>query len=197
MRGGTNSGLFFWITHRGLSPLARGNRGDCCYACLCVGPIPACAGEPWFRPDSNRRPGAYPRLRGGTPHQRALISASSGLSPLARGNPEVFGNRRNLLRPIPACAGEPRLHHPQRCGRRAYPRLRGGTSGSDPPPPRSWGLSPLARGNLFQHELIASRCGPIPACAGEPRVIELVRMMLRAYPRLRGGTRLRSTHRLP
>ena len=68
--------------------------------------------------------------------------------------------------------------------------MRGGTKHIKQRMVWAEGLSPHARGNQdfdFHHR---THFGPIPACAGEP--VEAKRQMglLRAYPRMRGGTTL-------
>ena len=50
------------------------------------------------------------------------------------------------------------------------------------------GLSPLTRGNLEHGVAALARAGPIPAHAGQPRLIQLVNLSSRAYPRSRGAT---------
>ena len=49
----------------------------------------------------------YPRVCGGTAHQRALIDLVRGLSPRVRGNHVHLEELRGEVRSIPACAGEP------------------------------------------------------------------------------------------
>ena len=51
------------------------------------------------------------------------------------------------------------------------------------------GLSPLARGNRQPIPAGDSGRGPIPACAGEPDPTRGGLISMRAYPRLRGGTK--------
>ncbi len=66
MRGGTISIAFTVCPSLGLSPHARGNPLHVCSCRFSVGPIPACAGEPWQSWQSLPRLRAYPRMRGGT-----------------------------------------------------------------------------------------------------------------------------------
>ena len=108
----------------------------------------------------------YPRWRG----EHSLIWRSacrySGLSPLARGTPDVFVFDFHCSRFIPAGAGNTFL--PQITSRRfsVYPRWRGEhaatTSGTYFAP----GLSPLARGTLQIRYGIVFRSRFIPAGAG-------------------------------
>ena len=53
---------------------------------------------------------------------------------------------------------------------------------------REAGLSPPARGNLAEVDILVFCVGSIPACAGEPAGICFCSISLRVYPRLRGGT---------
>ena len=50
------------------------------------------------------------------------------------------------------------------------------------------GLSPLARGNLYQFHSTRLQVGPIPARAGEPYGLSHFELGTGAYPRSRGGT---------
>ncbi len=70
----------------GLSPLARGNRGQHGGAKHHHGPIPARAGEPNLAHWCTGSTWAYPRSRGGTEEAYLDRVKNSGLSPLARGN---------------------------------------------------------------------------------------------------------------
>ena len=149
-RGGTLWRLAWLFLNSGLSPPARGNQCLPVGSCSCNGPIPASAGEPirarsWMRPG-----GAYPRQRGGTKDSPNDIRAGRGLSPPARGNRGIAWRRTGPSGPIPASAGEPR-HGPQADpGPGAYPRQRGGTPSGPTIRVRLSGLSPPARGNLFE-----------------------------------------------
>ena len=93
-----------------------------------------------------------------------------------------------LLRSIPACAGEPVACGAQELVRPVYPRVCGGTEGFPRNDAVAHGLSPRVRGN--QGVTAAQRKGPgsIPACAGEPPVVEVPRNPVRVYPRVCGGT---------
>ena len=178
----------------GLSPLARGNPVVFPNITAPYGPIPARAGEPksFFRFAGLF--GAYPRSRGGTSFSVNWIEPSMGLSPLARGNRDFQIVARGSTGPIPARAGEPMAVPWWRCLTGAYPRSRGGTNRSMGQGIGDMGLSPLARGNLYQIGLGAALLGPIPARAGEPMTMRGSSVLLGAYPRSRGGTtRLTST----
>jgi hypothetical protein len=187
-RGGTRADWSSWAKIKGLSPLARGNHTAQHPPPARPRPIPARAGEPAAISCSMNSTWAYPRSRGGTDPTINAGHLLTGLSPLARGNHrgEKFGAAE--LGPIPARAGEPGAPRACGCAFGAYPRSRGGTC------LRSWsyrlarGLSPLARGNPSDANIVGVWCGPIPARAGEPASPLLFRCSFGAYPRSRGGT---------
>ena len=54
------------------------------------------------------------------------------------------------------------------------------------------GLSPRVRGNRARYPATPSLCRSIPACAGEPAVGYPGRLTQWVYPRVCGGTNLRS-----
>ena len=172
----------------GLSPLARGNRpGRRCGASW-GGPIPARAGQP--APPWPPAPAtwAYPRSRGATRPRVRLPSVTKGLSPLARGNPQINGNTLHFVGPIPARAGQPQTPSSRRPESRAYPRSRGATNARGSVLRDMTGLSPLARDNRVRPEITDPRRGPIPARAGQPRSHRAHALHCGAYPRSRGAT---------
>ena len=131
---------------------------------------------------------AYPRSRGGTSRDGASRTATTGLSPLARGNRIESGQELAHGGPIPARAGEPPQGKSPRTHAGAYPRSRGGTLLKLRVRHGCKGLSPLARGNHDQEEFSLCANGPIPARAGEPFGCCWCYFPFRAYPRSRGGT---------
>ena len=167
-RGGTDSARAPGRTLWGLSPLARGNPIQQRLARGRPGPIPARAGEPQAAIRAVTPSGAYPRSRGGTAFPRGADVQPQGLSPLARGNRRHRACQVRRFGPIPARAGEPSMPGLRGTGSWAYPRSRGGTGERHHPRRYGQGLSPLARGNLFQFLQRGVIGGPIPARAGEP-----------------------------
>ena len=111
-----------------------------------------------------------------------------GLSPRVRGNLGSASQYAFMARSIPACAGEPYIEKSMVEDCEVYPRVCGGTTW------RAWmlrlicGLSPRVRGNLPIHNRDTVHTGSIPACAGEPRLLRLIRGRSRVYPRVCGGT---------
>ena len=172
----------------GLSPRVRGNLASRALATHRLGPIPACAGEPWRGSLCRTKRKAYPRVCGGTMTVVPRPGTLWGLSPRVRGNrcfcwavvspsgpiPACAGNRSCPsaspvgVRPIPACAGEPTTGHVGCCRCLAYPRVCGGTFGDLTPAAYANGLSPRVRGNRVADGPLDLGYGPIPACAGEP-----------------------------
>ena len=91
----------------GLSPRGRGNPD---WQEECADPersIPAWAGEPISLPRTDRQPGVYPRVGGGTRLRRLQARLEAGLSPRGRGNRAGGWPRAQAEGSIPAWAGEP------------------------------------------------------------------------------------------
>ena len=144
-RGNRHIGNLRWFD-QGLSPLARGNLQFLLFRHRCQGSIPARAGEPVVVFQISKRVG--------------------GLSPLARGNQGRERHLRVQRGSIPARAGEP--------ARELLHQLL------------AQGLSPLARGNRVYLPDLDVIGGSIPARAGEPsRRLERSRGAW-VYPRSRG-----------
>ena len=77
---------------------------------------------------------------------------------------------------------------------RVYPRVCGGTPSGSVARWNSRGLSPRVRGNPAGFLSDFLPCRSIPACAGEPECNTVRNNILRVYPRVCGGTRLRGRH---
>ena len=117
---------------------------------------------------------------------------AEGLSPLARGKRHLHPERQGQQGPIPAGAGETRARSSSASASRAYPRWRGGNRHGELRVAGIQGLSPLARGKLRAGLLLRRWQGPIPAGAGETRVVLDGDGPIWAYPRWRGGNIHRS-----
>ncbi len=189
MCGGTTSSAKRAGRPRGLSPRVRGNL-------LLPGTmpasgrtIPACAGEPivWAGDGQKRRD--YPRVCGGTQASGVRPACIGGLSPRVRGNPASTGFSRSVIGTIPACAGEPTALRGWAPSAWDYPRVCGGTTAATAIRTKRTGLSPRVRGNHAAAPSIALAGGTIPACAGEPRLLPLVKRLPEDYPRVCGGTK--------
>ena len=130
----------------------------------------------------------YPRVCGGTAWAISIMSIFEGLSPRVRGNRGRHGKPLLGIGSIPACAGEPASPSRLPDGRAVYPRVCGGTNGTDHFYPEDVGLSPRVRGNRMPHDSTDAIRGSIPACAGEPMLSCWPRMRHGVYPRVCGGT---------
>ena len=190
LRGGTFNVRLNVAKAVGLSPLARGHP-VCPRACGSVsGSIPACAGAPCSIGPPQGVIKVYPRLRGGTFLEANPNHHNQGLSPLARGHPRLRKTGRGRDGSIPACAGAPLEIGASAQKERVYPRLRGGTVTRIASNALSPGLSPLARGHHYPNSGDPYLERSIPACAGAPYFKLCVCIVLKVYPRLRGGTGL-------
>ena len=89
---------------------------------------------------------------------------------------------------IPAYAGEPWAERDAERMRRVYPRVCGGTGSGAKAIIKSDGLSPRMRGNHRYATRGKQSGGSIPAYAGEPSGVRQMRVRLRVYPRVCGGT---------
>ena len=107
--GGTPRSIRSANPETGLSPRVRGNLVVPSPIGARKGSIPACAGEPGKREESNDRPGVYPRVCGGTAADASNSRTYNGLSPRVRGNLNVVERANQVDGSIPACAGEPPL----------------------------------------------------------------------------------------
>ena len=99
-----------------------------------------------------------------------------------------------MLRSIPAWAGEPTLHRRVRRLPAVYPRVGGGTELSEKLERDINGLSPRGRGNLLHQGIIEGSGGSIPAWAGEPVGLGLVKILFWVYPRRGRGNRDSAGH---
>ena len=170
----------------GSSPLARGTQ--VIYHCfkLCLGLIPARAGNtPVYR--RNFHPtGAHPRSRGEHSFLLLLLVSVQGSSPLARGTPPARGDRRAALGLIPARAGNTGGSARSSGGTGAHPRSRGEHDPNTATGLLPLGSSPLARGTLVDRDDDAIAVGLIPARAGNTYARRACPVAARAHPRSRG-----------
>ena len=186
--GGTKQWWVLDQCYSGLSPRVRGNRSMARVNTPLLRSIPACAGEPQSPLSPSSCESVYPRVCGGTNCAHSRISPMTGLSPRVRGNPVCGYPAGSRNRSIPACAGEPSKVILPAYFYWVYPRVCGGTLFGAEEPERKDGLSPRVRGNrdILDLKLIGHRS--IPACAGEPPPIFLLRLYHRGLsPRVRGN----------
>ena len=152
--------------------------------------IPAGAGNTCQQHRHLWQPAVYPRWRGEHCRAPTTCNPATGLSPLARGTLLNELSDFDVLRFIPAGAGNTDYFQRQAFERAVYPRWRGehiehcGAAGGN------YGLSPLARGTRMLSVVMPFSARFIPAGAGNtPRqasyaVVEAV------YPRWRGEHKL-------
>ena len=120
-----------------------------------------------------------------------------GLSPRVRGNRVSRRPHHDIVRSIPACAGEPRQQSELLSCHSVYPRVCGGTSAKFVAYCTVRGLSPHVGGNHTRRLGTPLYLRSIPACAGEPHRSRPPGPSGRVYPRVCGGTYLISiVHRI-
>ena len=105
--GGTNLKESWEAAMGGLSPRVRGNPLPVGCGLRILRSIPACAGEPLTGSLTRRMWEVYPRVCGGTRNAGIQERDLRGLSPRVRGNLSAGVATNEVLRSIPACAGEP------------------------------------------------------------------------------------------
>ncbi len=157
---------------------------------------PRLYGEPPPLPELCPRSPVYPRLCGGTPSSVKELTTAGGLSPPVRGNHAQVSRALRYHGSIPACAGEPPSPGSTCRPMMVYPRLCGGTTGTTAFLERTYGLSPPVRGNHPAPPFRRPVCRSIPACAGEPFILYIIRGGNGVYPRLCGGTGVTRQYRV-
>ena len=186
--GGTASSWCCRPAATGLSPRVRGNPLAPRRSGRRRGSIPACAGEPAASSPIRCSSRVYPRVCGGTGVLFGHGIRDLGLSPRVRGNRRGPASRTPNRGSIPACAGEPTGDWISLDADEVYPRVCGGTPVSGADREDAGGLSPRVRGNPLCFWPCTTAAGSIPACAGEPHRVVLLRPVGRVYPRVCGGT---------
>ena len=132
----------------GLSPLARGTRGNLPGDNVYGRFIPAGAGNTCEKNGSIARPAVYPRWRGEHIIRTPPRKCWNGLSPLARGTRDHAERRQPDVRFIPAGAGNTITGCLVLICSPVYPRWRGEHPCDAQRQRVKTGLSPLARGTL-------------------------------------------------
>ena len=179
--GGTANSRCSPTCRVGLSPRVRGNP---LLPGVVDGPlrsIPACTGEPTGVGSDSRSLGVYPRVYGGTEMMLCRFRHGQGLSPRVRGNHHLLADLYDAKGSIPACTGEPDLAHKADDERKVYPRVYGGTTQNVSERMAEQGLSPRVRGNPEEGRPLKALSRSIPACTGEPLLILLHFLPMRAY----------------
>ncbi len=141
-------GIRYDNTVYGLSPLARGTRGNGNRPRGRGRFIPAGAGNTMSGTMPRLSGPVYPRWRGEHPMDPTFAVCVTGLSPLARGTLQLDARMNLLTRFIPAGAGNTRRMIDEVKIQAVYPRWRGEHSTTAEGMKNLGGLSPLARGTL-------------------------------------------------
>ncbi len=128
----------------------------------------------------------YPRWRGEHSVHALLDPAAYGLSPLARGTPSGNVPGSTGRRFIPAGAGNTRSPHARHFIRAVYPRWRGEHTLAAAQADIANGLSPLARGTLYDNGQFFAPGRFIPAGAGNTPGFGMKSRSGPVYPRWRG-----------
>ena len=163
---------------------------------LRAGLSPRVRGNPRPRPRAGVPGEVYPRVCGGTQNRASGARGKNGLSPRVRGNRHIGQPHHVAPGSIPACAGEPRFLRLRAIPWQVYPRVCGGTGTGTAPQWSQTGLSPRVRGNRCSARCGRNRRRSIPACAGEPGRRRRSTRVSRVYPRVCGGTLVRSPFRV-
>ncbi len=179
-------GIRYDNTVYGLSPLARGTRGNGNRPRGRGRFIPAGAGNTMSGTMPRLSGPVYPRWRGEHPMDPTFAVCVTGLSPLARGTLQLDARMNLLTRFIPAGAGNTRRMIDEVKIQAVYPRWRGEHDARI----RSWfchyGLSPLARGTHYIEQPLTVERRFIPAGAGNTDILAEYFNELAVYPRWRG-----------
>ncbi len=179
-------GIRYDNTVYGLSPLARGTRGNGNRPRGRGRFIPAGAGNTMSGTMPRLSGPVYPRWRGEHPMDPTFAVCVTGLSPLARGTLQLDARMNLLTRFIPAGAGNTRRMIDEVKIQAVYPRWRGEHNGTDSTNQNFRGLSPLARGTLYDCRRYEKPRRFIPAGAGNTCYGVGALNIGAVYPRWRG-----------
>ena len=172
-----------------------------------AGSIPAWAGETLYCCGGSYAGKVYPRVGGGNPAAPRMVRQCEvyprvgggnrshgcgeyrrgGLSPRGRGKRHRRPGQPNLLRSIPAWAGETALVAVDFAQGKVYPRVGGGNVTAVQDSPTCSGLSPRGRGKLRWSLSILPKVRSIPAWAGETSPPSRTAQPAQVYPRVGGG----------
>ena len=171
----------------GLSPRVRGSRPRNDLENHALGSIPAGAGEPQSAHVGLFLVRVYPRGCGGAALCGTCHCADNGLSPRVRGSHKIPKAAASSRGSIPAGAGEPSFDMACMHAARVYPRGCGGAPEIAHASHPAAGLSPRVRGSRIGRSSRHPQRRSIPAGAGEPVPILLLRSKPMVYPRGCGG----------
>ena len=184
------------LMETGLSPLARGTPYLFRTWLHRSRFIPAGAGNTVIKQLSSNMKAVYPRWRGEHFKNTNNKSIINGLSPLARGTPDLIVQFCDFLRFIPAGAGNTAARSIHGKPTAVYPRWRGEHLGGSVEISNSSGLSPLARGTRAIASVQAIPERFIPAGAGNTKMVRFTSGLGAVYPRWRGEHRRQAGQKL-
>ena len=156
-------------TDDGSSPLARGTPISMRCFMVIFRFIPAGAGNTSTKSSTNSNAAVHPRWRGEHLEFEAVVEDAFGSSPLARGTRRTPASCRQVLRFIPAGAGNTRRRAADAIHAAVHPRWRGEHLARSRPPQHGYGSSPLARGTPARCTSVHHKSRFIPAGAGNTR----------------------------
>ncbi len=173
--------------HKGRSPRMRGRPPRCWTAARAPGSIPAYAGEAPGQQYPHPSEKVDPRVCGGGDAGYNTSMVYAGRSPRMRGR-RISPSPRNLfVRSIPAYAGEAHFYASFSATCRVDPRVCGGGHQVSILFMVCAGRSPRMRGRHRHSNSCRSKCGSIPAYAGEAPTYQPPQITSQVDPRVCGG----------
>ena len=172
---------------RGLSPRGRGKHPLRTLRNWRRWSIPAWAGETAPPHAATRRRMVYPRVGGGNRFCLPYGYLRLGLSPRGRGKLQNSALQPQILRSIPAWAGETATARLWASTATVYPRVGGGNHSGVRPRQSIDGLSPRGRGKRRPRAKSIPLIWSIPAWAGETFLLIKDGNHTSVYPRVGGG----------
>ena len=148
--------------------------------------IPACAGKTSTVGLHRRGAWAHPRVCGENSAPRWIRYVYTGSSPRVRGKQRPKTNRLQNIGLIPACAGKTACRLSRLSRTWAHPRVCGENETVTVTVVQPRGSSPRVRGKRRMGRGLRASRRLIPACAGKTREIHVLRVHIRAHPRVCG-----------
>ncbi len=186
-RGGALCQIRHIILYQGRSPRTRGSLLSVLIVVMFLRSIPAHAGEPAWPYQGRSILPVDPRARGGAVKNKPLDLLAIGRSPRTRGSQYIVKGMFTMIGSIPAHAGEPRRWRFSSRSPGVDPRARGGALFKSSHLQVGKGRSPRTRGSPDVGVGPDGDRGSIPAHAGEPVMILLIKLLKEVDPRARGG----------
>ena len=128
--------------------------------------IPACAGNAPSLFEGSGFRSVHPRVCGERRWRQPLLHSSAGSSPRVRGTLKQVVNKGEIIRFIPACAGNASSQTPVRSNPAVHPRVCGERHSFFNRARKFFGSSPRVRGTRGHTPIPCALFRFIPACAG-------------------------------